>query len=60
MDYDELEFELEDIYNAIEVEKYRVGHAYSESDIAFHMENIKKLRQDAAIVRKLMKGLMPE
>ena len=58
MDIDEMELELEDIYRAIECEKYRANHAYSDAEITMHLYNIQKLKEEAAYVRKLIKELM--
>ena len=58
MDIDELEMELVDINRAIKYEEYRAGRYYS--DVAIYFQNIKKLREEAAYVRKLIKELMNE
>lgn len=58
MDIDEMEMELEDIFRTIKDEEYRAEHAYSDSDIAMHVHNIRKLKEEGDYVIKLLKELM--
>lgn len=60
MDIDELEFALEDLNNAIENEKSWLSDAFGEEAKQVVKENIKKLRTEAAYVRKLIRELMYE
>ena len=57
MDIDELEFALEDIERAIRNEKSWLDDAFVGQ---LAMENITKLREEAAYVRKLIKELIVE
>ena len=61
MDIDELEMELEDLNNAIENEKSWLTLASRTIEFKKVIsENVKKLQNEAAYVRKLIKELMYE
>lgn len=60
MDIDELEFALEDIDNAIENEKSWLSTCLTPEAMDLVKENIRKLKEERAYVRKLIKELMYE
>ena len=60
MDIDELEFALEDLNNAIENEKSWLPTCLTPESMDFVKDHIKKLKAEAAYVRKLIKELMVE
>lgn len=60
MDIDELEFELEDLDRAIENEKSWLTVCDSPEAKAVVMEKVRKLKEERAYVRKLIKELMCE
>lgn len=55
MDIDELEFELEDLNNAIKNEEIWSLACLTPDEMDMRMENIKKLQIEAAYVRKLVR-----
>lgn len=60
MDIDELEFALEDLDNAIENEKSWLPTCLTPESAEFVKSHIKKLQEERAYVRKLIKELMYE
>lgn len=60
MDIDELEFELEDLNRAIENEMSWLTDAFGLETKQVAKENIRKLKEERAYVRKLIRELMCE
>lgn len=60
MDIDELEFALEDLNRAIENEKSWLPTCLTPEAMDLVKSNIKKLKEERAYVRKLIKELMYE
>ena len=60
MAVDELEFALEDLNNAIVIEKHKLQHTCSPRRIEKHWNNIWELEAEADYVRKRIKELVCE
>lgn len=57
MDIDELDCEIQDLYNAIEDEKALCNLASTDEDLIAHMNNMQTLRAEIAYIRSLQKEL---